>query len=93
MREAIIKACRAMKATATYAAFWQTHQHCECCGNWSAAPHHIRSRGAGGDDSPLNLLALCMAHHTEAHQFGTVEFALRYPRVASKIEAALEREK
>lgn len=36
--------------------------------------HHIRSRGAGGDDHLRNLLALCRAHHNEVHQIGKKTF-------------------
>ena len=32
------------------------------------APHHIKSVGSGGDDTPENLLTLCWIHHAEVHQ-------------------------
>lgn len=83
--------CARWKESATYQAFWQRHMRCECCGNWSAAPHHIRTRGSGGDDDPRNLLALCTTHHNEIHQLGNREFSERYPVVAAKIAAALDR--
>lgn len=38
-------------------------------------PAHIKSRGAGGDDIPDNLIALCRQHHSEQHQRGWVRFA------------------
>ena len=91
MREEITAYCRRWGKTATYEAFWLAHTTCECCGNHSAAPHHIRTRGAGGDDDPRNLLALCTTHHTEIHQVGSAEFCGRYPVVAHKVEAALDR--
>jgi hypothetical protein len=28
-------------------------------------PHHVTSRGAGGDDTPENLMPLCRRHHNE----------------------------
>lgn len=31
---------------------------------------HIRSRGAGGDDTDSNLVALCFTHHREQHDKG-----------------------
>lgn len=41
---------------------------CEVCGNtWSLQVHHIRSRGAGGDDLPENLICLCVECHTKVH--------------------------
>lgn len=82
--------CRAHKYTATYTDWWLRHLRCEVpgCGLRSAAPHHIRSRGSGGDDNPVNLVALCTNHHTEIHQLGVGEFARRYPAMAAKIEAA-----
>lgn len=30
-------------------------------------PHHIKSRGSGGGDTPDNLICLCRAHHTACH--------------------------
>ena len=37
------------------------NQWCEVCGKstYSADPHHVVSRGAGGPDSVLNLISLC----------------------------------
>jgi predicted restriction endonuclease len=31
-------------------------------------PHHIRSKGAGGQDVPENLITLCREHHDAAHR-------------------------
>ncbi|MEM4204717.1 MAG: HNH endonuclease signature motif containing protein [Candidatus Methanomethylicaceae archaeon] len=28
--------------------------------------HHIHTRGAGGDDDPMNLITLCRRHHDMA---------------------------
>lgn len=85
--------CRVHGYSAEYTAFWMNHQRCEVagCGLWSAAPHHWRTRGAGGDDNPLNLAALCTTHHTEVHTVGVKEFGERHPEMAPKIAAALER--
>jgi hypothetical protein len=91
MLEYIIAHCRKYGYSDAYRDFWTFHPYCECCGNWSSAPHHIRSRASYGDDSPLNLLALCQAHHTEIHQIGVAEFVMRYPQTTSKIENALDR--
>ena len=39
--------------------------------------HHLRTRGAGGDDSPENLMALCRKCHTEWHMIGIKSFVLK----------------
>jgi hypothetical protein len=31
-------------------------------------PHHAQTRGAGGDDSDANLVALCRRHHDAVHR-------------------------
>ncbi|WP_422444340.1 HNH endonuclease [Thermoanaerobacterium sp. DL9XJH110] len=41
---------------------------CQVCGStWMLCVHHIRSRGAGGDDVPENLVCLCADCHAKAH--------------------------
>lgn len=30
-------------------------------------PHHLQTRGAGGDDDLTNLITLCPAHHDLVH--------------------------
>jgi len=41
---------------------------CEVCGStWAVQVHHIKTRGSGGDDSPDNLIALCVECHSKAH--------------------------
>ncbi len=30
-------------------------------------PHHIKTRGSGGDDTLENLICLCRRHHNMAH--------------------------
>lgn len=49
---------------------------CCCCGmTGQTEPHHLRSRGAGGDDSwCIPLLARC---HTTAHALGATTFWTR----------------
>ena len=37
----------------------------ECYGDYD--PHHIRSVGSGGSDTPDNVCCLCRRHHTLAH--------------------------
>jgi len=31
-------------------------------------PHHIKTKGSGGDDEPKNLITLCRKHHNEAQE-------------------------
>jgi len=60
-------------------------KRCEVCGEPPPSdPHHIKSRGAGGDDIPDNLLALCRDHHTEIHMIGISRFMNKYPHVGLK---------
>ena len=43
--------------------------NCEYCGkkNCYTNTHHIRSKGAGGDDTEDNLIELCSNCHLKAH--------------------------
>ena len=43
--------------------------NCEYCGkkNCYTNTHHIRSKGAGGDDTENNLIELCGDCHVKAH--------------------------
>lgn len=87
MREAILKHCKKHKYSKQYIDYWIRHAFCEICGYYSAAPHHIKTRGAGGSDEAKNLLALCTTHHTEAHTIGVMSFADKYSQ--DKIFTAL----
>ncbi len=40
--------------------------------------HHLRSRGARGDDLPWNLVPLCRKHHNEVHNLGLIEMCRRH---------------
>jgi hypothetical protein len=40
---------------------------CLACGRKKAQPHHIKTRGAGGENRIDNLIPLCEAHHNECH--------------------------
>uniref|UniRef100_A0A6H1ZL28 Putative homing endonuclease n=1 Tax=viral metagenome TaxID=1070528 RepID=A0A6H1ZL28_9ZZZZ len=42
---------------------------CELCHRWTLHGHchHIKSRGAGGDDTYENMVYLCVGCHTDAH--------------------------
>ena len=42
---------------------------CELCYKHARTEvHHIKSRGAGGDDLPANMIALCPICHHKVHQ-------------------------
>ena len=88
MKEAILRHCKKHKYSKQYTDYWVAHPFC-FCGNYSAAPHHIRTRGAGGGDEAENLLALCTTHHTEVG-IGIITFAKKYEQFYDKIFAALD---
>ena len=89
----IIAYCARKRYSLAYTKYWCEHQRCEVCQAVSDAPHHLRTRGAGGKDTPDNLLALCTAHHRQAHDAGVRTFAARYPALKGKIDKALGAEK
>ena len=43
--------------------------YCEYCGRSGVVHvhHWLRTKGAGGDDVPENLISLCVHCHTKAH--------------------------
>jgi len=88
--EMIMKHCRKYKYSREFMIYWLRHVKCEVpeCSKWAAAPHHIRSRGAGGKDNPENLISLCTDHHTEIHCQGHQHFALLHPSLRSRFETA-----
>ncbi len=92
-RDDIHRRCRKHKYSHTYEIHWMDHRNCSIrdCACWAEAPHHIRTRGAGGDDEPINLLSLCMEHHIEVHASGVKTFALEHSELRDQIQAALER--
>jgi hypothetical protein len=49
---------------------------CEACGRPPRSdPAHIRSRGAGGDDTYENIISLCRLDHCRQHKIGWVKFS------------------
>jgi predicted restriction endonuclease len=56
-------------------------QPCAACGQKPVDAAHIRSRGAGGDDTPDNLLPLCRSHHVEQHKRGWHLMSDKYPNL------------
>ena len=76
--------CKKWHYSESYKQYWLNHPYCEVCRaegitRYSAAPHHIQTRGAGGKDNADNLIALCTKHHTESHQLGNKLFMARHP--------------
>ncbi len=89
MTEAIKKHCRKYHYSKEYKTYWINHSFCEICQNFSSAPHHLRTRGAGGSDEAKNLIALCTTHHTEVGTMGVMSFADKYSQFFDKIITAL----
>jgi hypothetical protein len=74
----------------TYYDYWATHPICEICHSQeSQPPHHIKTRGAGGEDTEENLLSLCSQHHAMIHAMGDA-YVARYAQgaVGDKIIAS-----
>ena len=92
--EQIWQICKRKHYSTAYADYWESHRVCEAgCRRGSSPPHHIRTRGAGGDDAAVNLLALCVEDHNYIHAMGAKRFVTRYPHLAGKIVSALGRSK
>ena len=55
---------------------------CLACGlyldEWTVNPHHIITKGAGGDDSPENGVALCQECHVAVHNGQITPATLRW---------------
>jgi 5-methylcytosine-specific restriction endonuclease McrA len=43
--------------------------------------HHLKSKGAGGDDTEENLISLCFFCHHLVHAIGTTAFIEEYPHL------------
>jgi hypothetical protein len=87
--------CKSKGFSEAYTAYWVLHPNCEVClqvypNSWrpSQTVHHIKTRGAGGEDIHENLLALCRIHDRVIHSQGDREVArLVGGQVAAKIFA------
>lgn len=52
---------------------------CVICGSTiGVVGHHLKTRGAGGDDVAENLIAVCGKHHDEIHRIGTYTWKVKY---------------
>ena len=77
--EMIRKICVRNHYSAEYMGYWIQHKWCEVCGaDTTEPPHHIKTRGAGGQDNQENLIELCREHHIEVHKIGRETFAKKY---------------
>ncbi len=67
--------------------FLNSHHEMRClvCGRHGSDPAHIQSVGAGGGDAPDNVVPLCRRCHSEQHQCGWIQFAIRYPIVMGSL--------
>lgn len=89
--EEVIKYCKTMGYSEEYAKFWSKNRYCKACGHYSAAPHHIITRGSRGNlDQEWNLLNLCYHHHRLIHKIGNKTFTELYPVCENKINKAKE---
>lgn len=61
--------------------------NCVVCGRRGCDPAHIVSRGAGGDDVELNLMALCRKHHVEQHSIGWNKMSEKHQSVNLDLES------
>lgn len=56
-------------------------QPCQACGAGIVDAHHIKTRGAGGDDVRTNVMPLCRLHHQEWHRRGAGYMVAKYPTI------------
>lgn len=47
---------------------------------------HIKSRGAGGDDTDNNMISLCRWHHRVQHAWGWPRFIDAWPEVGRALK-------
>lgn len=51
-------------------------------------PDHVTTRGAGGGDTPTNVMPLCRKHHTERHMIGIGSMISKYPAYKTWLQLA-----
>jgi hypothetical protein len=90
-RDEVWDYCKRSHYSAAYAQYAMEHLVCEACHGDAVLPHHIRTRGAGGDDDAANLLSLCADCHRRIHSLGGRRFAFLYPALRGKLSGAIER--
>lgn len=70
----------------TMATMQAKQQPCIVCGSQESDPHHLVSRGAGGDDVAWNLMPLCRVDHTAIHKAGLTTYSEKQPAVKAWLE-------
>ena len=75
----------------TNAEFLSKHPYCMVCGTMATDRHHIKTRGAGGDDSEENGISLCRIHHIHVHSMGWRRFAKEHG-LEDAFEAVMKKE-
>lgn len=74
------------------ATYRESHYGCEGrCGKPATEIHHVRTRGAGGDDDDENLLALCSECHRGVHDLGWKTWGFMHPWLQTKLAWAHKR--
>lgn len=64
--EPLPKSCRVIDLEAMRL-YRLSHPYCEVCGRAGTSLHHLKTRGSGGDDTPDNVIRLCMWCDTRVH--------------------------
>lgn len=60
---------------------------CEVCfQSGDVVGHHITTKGAGGDDTEFNLMALCTFHHRMVHDKGNLFMIETFKQYAWALE-------
>lgn len=59
-------------------------------GDWDCMSdaHHVKTRGAGGDDVATNVMPLCREHHADWHRRGEAWMSQTYQTVRRWLEGA-----
>lgn len=60
---------------------------CIVCGRWPTDPAHVRSVGAGGDDTKSGVIPLCREHHRESHDKGWVRCCDKYDSLKNHLDS------
>jgi hypothetical protein len=61
---------------------------CLACGITPCDAHHVKTRGAGGQDTADNLMPLCREHHTLLHTIGYGRMTKKFPVIRNWLELA-----
>ena len=78
-REEIWSYCVKQHYSAAYAQYAMEHTVCEACHRDAVLPHHIRARGAGGDDDALTCSRCVLTAIVASTRSGCVDLAFSTP--------------